>query len=235
MKNFNGFPTNMQFTPIPNLFLNMFMPGMGIHELKCMLVIFQIIYAKKGSPRYVSLSEILANITRSDSMRDATKPTYEIVMDVMASAVERRTIISIEVTLENRSEYLYFLNTQSNRLAVERIRCGKLILPEIETVKPVSVPVMTKNVFSLYEENIGLLTPMIAEELKDALMLYSEEWIQDAIRKAVYANKRNWSYVSRILERWASEGRKDGTHQQNNTQEDSDKYISGQYGHLIHR
>ena len=235
MKSFDGFPNNMQFTPIPNLFMNMLMPDMGVLELKCMLFIFQTIYAKKGSPRYTSLSEIMANTSILASINDTSKPTNELILDAIVAAVKRKALISVEVMFESCHEYLYFLNTQNDRLAVERIRNGTLALPKIETVKSVPISVKVDDIFSTYEENIGILTPMISEELKDALSLYSKEWIHDAIREAVYANKRNWRYISRILERWISEGKKDGTYQQSNVKEDPDKYISGQYGHLIQR
>ena len=61
----------------------------------------------------------------------------------------------------------------------------------------------------LYEQNIGMLTPMIADELRDAERHYPAEWIADAFREAVELNKRSWRYVVRILERWRVEGRKD--------------------------
>ena len=74
--------------------------------------------------------------------------------------------------------------------------------PNIKEEKP--------NIFALYEQNIGLLTPMIAEELKEAEKLYPVSWIEEAFKEAVSLNKRNWRYISRILERWASEGKDSG-------------------------
>jgi DnaD/phage-associated family protein len=90
------------------------------------------------------------------------------------------------------------------------------------------------NIFTLYEENIGMLTPMIAEELRDAEQLYSASWIEDAFREAVSRNKRNWKYIEAILKRWASEGREHGTPGRD-SEEDPDKYIKGKYGHIVKR
>jgi len=59
----------------------------------------------------------------------------------------------------------------------------------------------------LYEENIGPLTPLIADALKDAEELYYADWIVDAISLAVKNNKRNWKYCEAILKRWKEEGR----------------------------
>jgi DnaD/phage-associated family protein len=63
------------------------------------------------------------------------------------------------------------------------------------------------NIFRLYENNIGPLTPMIAEILQDAENTYPPAWIEEAIRIAVENNKRNWRYVEAILRRWQEGGR----------------------------
>jgi len=66
-----------------------------------------------------------------------------------------------------------------------------------------------RDIYSLYERNIGMLTPILAEELQEAEHRYPPEWIQDAFREAVRANVRNWKYINGILKRWDREGKKD--------------------------
>ena len=51
----------------------------------------------------------------------------------------------------------------------------------------------------------------IVEELIEAEKTYSARWIEEAFREAVGNNKRNWRYIARILERWESEGKQNGT------------------------
>jgi DnaD/phage-associated family protein len=235
MKEFGGFPSNMQFTPVPNLFMNALMPGMDSPELKTMLYIFQTIFAKKGAPRFASLSELLSSVPLMASMKNEGKEGEEAIKAALHTAVKRGAVIALEVTQDGKNESLYFLNTQSDREAVEGIKNGALKLPKIEVIKPSVLPIDQKDIFSLYEENIGMLTPMIAEEIKDALTQYPEDWIRDAIRESVDTNKRNWSYITRILERWTTEGKKDGTHRQDNQAPDAAKYTSGPFGHLIQR
>jgi DNA replication protein len=70
-----------------------------------------------------------------------------------------------------------------------------------------SAPLERPNVFRLYEENIGPLTPLIADALIDAEATYTSEWVADAIDLAVKHNKRNWKYSEAILKRWKEEGR----------------------------
>ena len=63
------------------------------------------------------------------------------------------------------------------------------------------------DIFVLYEQNIGLLTPPIADELRQAEQTYPAGWIEEAFREAVALNKRSWRYIHAILERWRTQGR----------------------------
>jgi DNA replication protein len=91
------------------------------------------------------------------------------------------------------------------------------------------------NIFALYEQNIGMITPMIAEELKEAEKLYPPQWIEEAFKMTVTLNKRNWKYIARILERWASEGKDSGEYKRDLKKDDPDKYIKGKYGRFVKR
>jgi len=64
-------------------------------------------------------------------------------------------------------------------------------------------------VYQTYEQEIGLLTPLIAEEIGYALDDYPVEWIHEALRISAKYNKRSWKYVEAILKNWESEGRGD--------------------------
>ena len=91
------------------------------------------------------------------------------------------------------------------------------------------------NIFVLYEQNIGMITPMIAEELQEAEKLYPPRWIEEAFKEAVTLNKRSWRYIARILERWASEGKNSGEYRRDVKKDGPDKYVKGKYGHLVQR
>jgi DnaD/phage-associated family protein len=82
------------------------------------------------------------------------------------------------------------------------------------------------NIFQLYEANIGPLTPLIADALRDAEKTYQADWIEDAFRIAVERNKRNWHYIEAILNRWQEGGRDDRKDQQDrfNAEEARRKY-----------
>jgi DnaD/phage-associated family protein len=62
------------------------------------------------------------------------------------------------------------------------------------------------SIFKTYEEEIGMLTEMIRDELIDAEKEHTEKSVIAAIHEAALHNKRNWKYVLAILKRWKIEG-----------------------------
>lgn len=238
MKQFGGFPPRMQFTSIPNLFLSSVLPEMDdISELKTTLYIFSALYHKKGYPRFVTFRELESDVSLVSSLKGEGRTTSEVLRSALDMAVKRGTILHLAVEKDGASDDVYFLNTEANREVIARIQSGEIVLSGIKAKEPVSVNTGEQpDLFTLYEQNIGMLTPMIAEELREAVKLYPEDWLRDAIKEAVALNKRNWRYIDRILERWATEGRGDGTHRRHPTwKTDPDKYIKGPYGHLVQR
>jgi DnaD/phage-associated family protein len=101
---------------------------------------------------------------------------------------------------------LYFFNTEKGRAAVDGITKGEW-RPNPDEEEPIALMVERPNVFILYEQNIGTLTPIIADQLRDAEQTYPLEWIEEAISVAVQHNVRKWRYVLTILERWRQEGK----------------------------
>ena len=237
MKPFHGFPARMTFTPIPNLFLNRLMPDISdITELKITLHIMEILYRKKGYPRFVTFSELLSNISLINSLKEAAEPAKESLHKALEKASKRETLLHLSIEQDGKSEDIYFLSTPPDSQAVARIQNGELKLPGLKVgIKTPTVTDDLPNIFTLYEDNIGILTPMISEELKEAEKLYPITWIQDAIKEAVNHGKRKWSYIAAILENWSIEGRSDGAYKRDSKKDDPDKYIKGKYGHMVQR
>ena len=102
------------------------------------------------------------------------------------------------------------LNSEQGRVALAASVKGRVASGEGPELESSEAAVERPNIFAMYEDNIGIMSPMIAEELREAEQLYPEAWIEDAFREAVENNKRSWRYISRILERWSREGRGDG-------------------------
>jgi len=60
--------------------------------------------------------------------------------------------------------------------------------------------------FIVYQQEIGEVTPYIADAIEDAEKMYPAEWIPNAIRRAATANVRKMSYVTGILKNWKLKG-----------------------------
>lgn len=65
------------------------------------------------------------------------------------------------------------------------------------------------NFAKLYEENIGPLTPLIGDELKDLATDYSEVWLERAIAEAASSNVRNLKYIRGVLAGYRERGSPD--------------------------
>jgi len=236
MKQFSGFPARMDFTPVPNTFINRLMPQIrDIAELKVTLHLFLILYRKRGSPRFATYGELTADTGLMSGMKEEGKPPEETLRHGLYMAVERGTILKILITRDDKTEEVYFLNTASDRQTVARIQNGEFALEGLKTTRQSAGTELeeTPNVFILYEQNIGMLTPMIAEELREAEEQYPEEWIKDAIREAVSLNKRSWRYIARILERWTTEGKGAAAGVRQAGETTTDKYSKQRYSDLF--
>jgi DnaD/phage-associated family protein len=116
------------------------------------------------------------------------------------------------------------VNTPKGRAAVDGITKGEW-RPTLDDETPVEVLVDRPNVFTLYEQNIGPLTPMIADKLRDIESEYSPEWIEDAVREAVANNARSLRYIERILDSWKTQGKADRGKSRGNTEKNRRRYL----------
>ncbi len=234
MKPFGGFPARMQFTPIPNLFFSRLLAEISdMAELKTLLHIFWSIYGKRGYPRFTTYHELASNTSLMNSLGGGEK-SPEVLRGALETAERRGTILHLVLERDGTPEDIYFLNTDSDRQIAAKIKNGELNLPELKAKEQTHPEPGPPDIFTLYEENIGLLTPMIADELREAEKLYPEAWIGDAIKRAVEENKHKWSYIQAILERWAREGKDDGTYQ-GDSKAGPAKYFKQRYGHMVKR
>jgi DnaD/phage-associated family protein len=234
MKQFPGFPSGrVEFTPIPNVFFSSLLNDItDMAELKTTLCVMAALYRKKGYPRFVSFGELLENAGLMQSLQRSE----ETLRDALKMAIERGTLLSLAVATDGTAGDVFFLNDEAGRQTVAKIESGELKLPGWKAAARVPVPAEElPDIFTLYEQNVGMLTPMIADELRDAEKLYPPDWIRDAIKEAVLHNKRNIKYITKILENWSVEGRSDGTYQRDSQKTDPDRFIKGKYGHMVQR
>ena len=193
MTPFNGFSSSETFTQVPDTLFRLLGEIDDLNELKVTLYVLWRIEHMEGAFRQISRSEILEDENFIQAFApDALDAGLEL-------AVRRGTLLLVK----NGQGGFYFLNSPRGRASAEAMQKGDWRASASVSSPPRDVP----NVFRLYEENIGPLTPLIADTLKDAEQTYSPEWLVEAIGLAVKQNARKWNYVEAILRRWKEEGR----------------------------
>ncbi len=206
----------MRFTAVPDLFWAELLPQIDdLAELKVTMHCIWRLYRKKGHLRYLSRKELLEDDVLMDGLRTPGVSRERVLDDALSRAITRGSLLRVDVSLAGRGEVWFFVNTARARRLVGQLRSGDL-LPEavVQPIEPIPLPQERPTIFSLYEQNVGLLQPIIAEELREATRDFPDDWIEDAFRLAAERNVRNWRYIRSILERWAREGRDNGQSQQ---------------------
>ena len=178
-------------------------------ELKVTLHLFWLIGRKTGALRYARLDELLGDERLLAGLAASPVVGEALLRDALERAIARGALLHLTVQRGGVTEEWYMVNSANGREVIEKLRTGELdVLADV--AEDVQLQVERPPIFVLYEQNIGLLTPMIANELRDAEKHYPADWIADAFREAVTMNKRNWKYVRAILERWRAQGKDAG-------------------------
>jgi DnaD/phage-associated family protein len=232
MPEFNGFPPGkLRTTAVPDLFFSQLLPAIDdLAELKLTLYCFWALHQQEGEHRYVTLRETLQDEVLLKGFDSDSARAAEQVTAAFERAAARGSLLHVTVEGAGGPEDLYFMNTARGRNAVRAIEAGLFVPGGREC--PVALVAERPTIYALYEQNIGPLTPMIGEQLREAEDEYPAAWIEEAIRLAVERNARHWRYVSAILKRWQAEGKDSGTVQQP-TQADRYRYIQGELSDFI--
>lgn len=210
---FSGFPRGTQYTPVPSPLLGPLLEEIeDLAELKCTMRALWHLHRKKGYPRFVTARELLGDRVLQVGLRGLNGQPAEAVKHGITMAVRRGTLLAATIDLEAEPQDIYLLNDEAGRRALKAMEQGSISVKGYAPKGfPAEEPVGPRaNIFSLYEENIGLLTPLLSEQMKDAEENYPWHWIEDAFKIAVSLNKRNWRYIEATLKRWAIEGKGDG-------------------------
>ncbi len=235
MKGFPGFPDGkLRLTSVPNLFFSELMPLIDdLAEMKVTLYAFWALSQQEGQVRYLRQSDFLQDTQLMKGLGVSKSLAKDVLINAVERAVARGTFLHVNVESADGAVDYYFLNTEKGRAAVEGITRGQW-RPGSDEAGPISLLVERPNIFVLYEQNIGPLTPLIADELRDAEETYPVRWIEEAIQAAVQNNVRKWTYVLAILERWRQEGKADGKDRRD-PRKDAANHIPEQYQDIIKR
>lgn len=180
-------------------------------EIHVTLAVFRLAHSAGGIEQPVAEQSIRGDRAVRAALRVAGSPREPDprIDTALELATARATLLQFASDSEGTRQIWYYVNTPANQALVAAMARGAVSPPPAvwtgETV-PRIVP-ERPNVFRLYEQNIGMLTPLLADHVIDALERFPSAWIEDAILEAVSYNKRSWRYIQRILEQWEARGR----------------------------
>jgi DnaD/phage-associated family protein len=242
---FVGFPdTKMKPVVIPDIFFSDLLPQIeDLGELKLTLHCFWLLNEQGGAAKFLRGADLRSDETllRSLHLNSNLRTPQGALEDALERAVARNTLLKLEIESDDNKggvkvEDWYFSNTPKGRQTLALVREGRL--GELQAAIPdeARLKVNRPNIFVLYEQNIGMMTPLIADQLRDMEKSYPPDWIDEAFVLAVASNKRKLRYIQAILKRWETEGKDERavTQSGRDTEEERRrKYIPDEYSDII--
>ncbi len=225
---FAGFDARpMRWVPLPApLFQQVFPQVQDVETLRAVLYVFWRFTFDEASVHFLRDDEAADDGTYWGHLGATPQERLPRVRAALDAAVD----LGVLLVVEHQGQRYYFLNSPKGRSVVAAFRQGRW-QPDRSALPPPEA-VDRSNIFRLYEENFGPLTPLLADRLRDALERYPEPWIVEAMSLAVARNVRRWRYVEAILERWLTEGRDDRASERH-SQTDVDKYRRDPYARFF--
>ena len=212
-KQFDGFSGNEGFSPLPNEFFQDLLREIDdLDEIKVTLYALWRVANMEGALHPLFVDDFA-------HLLDAEE---------LASGLEKCVLRGSLLRVTFDTDAVYFINSPRGRASAETAREGSWI-PSKKHFEP---PLARPNIYQLYEENIGPLTPLIADTLREAEEEYPPKVIEDAVAKAVKANARKWNYVAAILKRWKEEGYGKKQNRRDD-QENRNRYVEGDYADYL--
>lgn len=183
-----------------------------INELRVLLTLFRFAAEDGGfeTPRaeaQLLRDHLLQEAVRVDGIDSGS--WRQAILDGLEQLVVRGAVLRVEARSGGQAHRWYFVHTPVTRELVAAIERGALAPPRSMWTdeSPPDITSDPPTPFLLYEQNIGPLTPMIADRITRAIREYPADWIEDAIDEAVAYNRRSWKYIERILDSWMAQGR----------------------------
>ena len=209
-RSIKGFPLPDDFatTRVPNALLGRVLSTVDDpDEIKLILRAIWLLEHQRGYPRYITRDDLRRDRVLSVAITD--QPDFDRSLN---SAIEHG--VFVEATI-NGNICLMFNTESARRASIEVSSTTDNLKKDDNGWEAPAASTGSADAFRAYEENIGILSPMIRQSILAALEDFTDEDITHAIRIAVENESRSWSFVAGVLRRWARDGipheRTDGT------------------------
>ena len=195
-----GFPLADDYatTRVPNAVLGRVLSTIDDADvIKLIMRAIWLLERQNGYPRFIAPQEL-----RADRVLSVMFEEDDMFENALEDAVGFGVLARVSI---NGIERL-MLNTESARRASFEGSAYGVIQDADDGWDTPAVDSRPANAFQAYEENIGVLSPMIREGILTALEDFSDDEITKAIKIAVENESRSWSFVAGVLRRWTKEG-----------------------------
>ena len=230
---FKGFPPGkITTTRIPSLFFKDLLPQIDdLNELKVTLYALWQFTHLEGAVRYLKEENFTSDPQFMAGMGATPAAQLVAVRTGLERAVNRGTLLKAAVPEGKNELVIYFFNSPRGQAAVQSVADGSWRPSDGDLPTP-TLSLEQPNIFQLYEENIGPLTPLIADTLREAEKEFPENWIRQAVGIAVQNNVRKWNYIEAILRGWQDGGR-DERQDRGYTKKDRRGYLEDEFAEFI--
>lgn len=196
---------------IPDDLFDRLVDTQDLSELKAVLQVLRLSGA--NTIRAVPSSELLVpRVARSIAGPHNPEAGELRAQRAVDRAVTNGSLLRISFGMGAQRRQYLLPATQQARSVVERLRTGEMGTSiDLGVPADTDISVYRPNVFAFYEQHLGPLTPLVADQLRDAERSYPRIWIEDAIVAAAEANTRSWRYIEAILSRWEDTGAPGGS------------------------
>ena len=196
-----GFPLPDDFrtTRVPNAVLGRMLSSIDeIDEIKLILRAIWLLERQRGYPRYITCDDL-----RRDRVLSVTIPDRSDFDRILRLTIEHGIFIQISI---NNNICLMFNTDSARRASIEVSSSAVSLNKDGDYWETPAISNAPADAFRAYEENIGILSPMIRQSILAALEDFTDEDISHAVRIAVENESRSWSFVAGVLRRWARDG-----------------------------
>jgi DNA replication protein len=225
---FDGFPRPQQnYSKLPHVLIDCLPMIDSMAELKVLLYLIRHTwgFSEYAKPKRITTDEFMRGRKRKNGTRiDAgTGMANKSVISGLQSAVEHGfVLVEIDDSDLARIEKRYSLNmsgvkdlhTGQENLHSDYVkvtqRSEKETIERNSKTKEEEAAALETNVSTLkelHEQNIGMVTPLLMNMLRNAALTYPVEWFQPAFEITVKsARHRSWAFVEAVLEGWRKNG-----------------------------
>src|SRR5262245_53427290 len=168
VRTFSGFPDGtLAATPVPNLFFARLLPEIdSLAELKLTLYVLWRTSPGPRNPSWLALDELKRDQALQAGLAGQPGGPGAALQAGLAAATARGPLLRATVAYADREREVVAANPGRGRRGLAALRAGAAAAPAPAIPeRPVARASDRPPIFELYEESVGLVQPLIADEL----------------------------------------------------------------------